>query len=71
MQALGSVGEKARARRLLEQAVALKEQWVGSTEHPSEYVQPRLAGIGNMHEVQLDCPLLVLLPRRQSSSGTQ
>lgn len=69
MQALGSMGEKARARRLLEQAVALKEQWVGSTEHPSESVQPQdcaLADTSNMHEARAGLCLLVLSSRLQA-----
>eukprot|EP00891_Asterochloris_glomerata_P007283 jgi/Astpho2/7283/fgenesh1_pg.00113_%23_86_t len=50
--ALGSMGEKARARRLLEQAVALKEQWVGSTEHPS--LLPELEALGGVLEAVPD-----------------
>ena len=32
--ALGGPGERARARTLLEKAVALKEQWLNDKEHP-------------------------------------
>lgn len=68
------MGEKARARRLLEQAVALKEQWVGSTEHPSESVQPQvcaLTGTSNMHGARAGLCLLVLSPRAQACLETR
>ena len=35
--ALGGLGERARARRLLEEAVALKEEAVGNKEHPGPF----------------------------------
>ena len=52
--------------------MALKEQWVGSTEHPSESVRRRLAGTGKLYKGTAGLPIVVLLLLRlQSSLETQ
>lgn len=41
--ALGGAGERARARSLLEKALALKEQWLDDLEHPGRTSNRRAA----------------------------
>jgi hypothetical protein len=43
--AMGGLGERARARKLLEQAVLLKQQFAGAADHPGECI--------NMYKLKL------------------